>query len=124
MTLRLEQAEQEAKKKDVSEQKAAQELKRSKDDLQELKNAFEKVSDELKRIKIEVRITRTKCLRAIFVAERRQHVWLFFLGLRLKRRILVQRLDSGFICSMFDCMFVLYFKLITFVHITIQHYFF
>ena len=54
MTLRLEQALEDAKIKDVSEQTIAQELQKSKNEMKELKESFENVSDELKRVKTEV----------------------------------------------------------------------
>ena len=54
MTSKLEHALQDVKEKDVSRQQIVQELENCQTELDDLKNSFKTVSDELERVNVEV----------------------------------------------------------------------
>ena len=54
MTSKLEHALQDVKEKDVSRQQNVQELENCQTELDDLKNSFKTVSDELERVNVEV----------------------------------------------------------------------
>lgn len=57
---KLEKALGDVNERDISGQRTAEQLKKSKAEIGDLKNSFETVSDELQRVKIEVGISTTK----------------------------------------------------------------
>lgn len=72
MTSKLEQALQHVKEKDVFGKQTVQELQNCQTELDELKNSFKTVSDELKRVNTEVgKITKyfMKSAGAVLVKE-------------------------------------------------------